>query len=332
MSDAVSASSRDESIARPVELVDPTEVRAEADETSFGPLLERIAADAAWLDRQLRTGGALLLRGFDVDTVEKFSELVGAFSGGGLRQYQGGASPRTAMLGGARPIYSSTDYPPECELPLHNELSYSDDYPSRIYFMCLTEPEVGGETTLGDSRRILDGMPPSVRAAFEQKGLRYIRHLWPGAGSGYSWQDVFGSDDPTAVERRCVAMNAQFEWLPSDILRITQDRPAIAMHPDTGEEVWFNQADGFHPSGLDPALYREFLQLCGSEDRFRLNVTFGDGSAISADMLSQVRTIVRRETRPHAWRKGDVLVLDNLLTAHGRRPFRGARRIVTAMS
>jgi hypothetical protein len=49
-------------------------------------------------------------------------------------------------------------------------------------------------------------------------------------------------------------------------------------------------------------------------------------------MLSQVRAIIRRETRPHAWRKGNVLVLDNLLTAHGRLPFRGPRRIVTAMS
>jgi alpha-ketoglutarate-dependent taurine dioxygenase len=307
-------------------------VRAEPGATRFEDLLERLSTDAAWLDKQIRTGGVLLLRGFDVDTLEKFSELVSAFSGGGLRQYQGGASPRTAMVGGARPIYSSTDYPPECELPLHNELSYSDDYPSRIYFMCLTEPKEGGETTLGDSRRILKGMPSPVRAAFEQKGLRYIRHLWPGAGSGYSWQDVFGSDDQTEVERRCAAMNAQFEWLPSDVLRIVQERPAIAVHPDTGEEIWFNQADGFHPSGLDPALYREFLQLFGSEDRFRLNVTLGDGSAISADMLLQVRAVIRRETQPHAWRKGDVLVLDNLLTAHGRRPFRGARRIVTAMS
>jgi alpha-ketoglutarate-dependent taurine dioxygenase len=332
MPQAVPAFSRDENVARPGKCVEVTEVSAEPGATSFGALLERLSTDARWLDGQLRTGGALLLRGYDVDTLERFSELVGALSGQGLRQYQGGASPRTAMLGGARPIYSSTDYPPECELPLHNELSYSEDYPSRIYFMCLTEPEDGGETTLGDSRRILNGMPPPIRAAFEQKGLRYIRHLWPDAGSGYSWQDVFGSHDPTEVERRCAAMNAQFDWLAGDVLRIVQEGPAVAVHPDTGEEVWFNQADGFHPSGLSPALYREFLQLCGSEDRFRLNVTFGDGSAISADMLSQVRTIMRRETRPHVWRKGDVLVLDNLLTAHGRRPFRGPRRIVTAMS
>ncbi len=308
------------------------ETIADPGRNSFGALLERITSERARLDDELQRGGAVLLRGYDLSTVQQFSEVVGALSAGDLRQYQGGASPRTAMLGGVRPIYNSTDYPADCELPLHNELSYSDDYPGRIYFMCLTEPEDGGETTLGDSRQILAAMPSLVRAAFERKGVRYIRHLWSGTGTGYSWQDVFCSDDRAEVEARCATIGADIEWLAGDVLRVVQVRPAIAVHPDTGEEVWFNQADGFHPSGLDPATYRELLQLCGSEERFRLNVTFGDGSPIGADMLSAVRDVIRRETGPHPWRKGDVLVLDNLLTAHGRRPFRGARAIATAMS
>jgi alpha-ketoglutarate-dependent taurine dioxygenase len=35
---------------------------------------------------------------------------------------------------------------------------------------------------------------------------------------------------------------------------------------------------------------------------------------------------------PHAWEAGDLLMLDNLLAAHGRRPFSGERRIAVAMS
>ncbi|MER5443570.1 TauD/TfdA family dioxygenase [Streptomyces sp. NPDC002790] len=31
------------------------------------------------------------------------------------------------------------------------------------------------------------------------------------------------------------------------------------------------------------------------------------------------------------WREGDVLVIDNVLTGHGRRPFEGTRRILVAM-
>jgi alpha-ketoglutarate-dependent taurine dioxygenase len=236
------------------------------------------------------------------------------------------------MLEGIRPVYNSTEYPPEYELALHNELSYSDAYPERIYFLCVIEPADGGETTLGDSRSILKAMPASVRSTFERKGVCYIRNLASGRGTGYSWQDAFGSDDPCEVERRCAALGAEYEWLPGGYLRIVQTRPALAIHPETGDEVWFNQADGFHPTALDPATYRELLEIHGSEDRFRLNVTFGDRSTIDAEMLSAVRAVIRRETKPHVWQKGDVLVLDNLLTAHGRRPFRGARRIAAAMT
>jgi len=32
------------------------------------------------------------------------------------------------------------------------------------------------------------------------------------------------------------------------------------------------------------------------------------------------------------WRTGDVLLVDNVLLAHGRRPFTGDRRVLVAMS
>jgi alpha-ketoglutarate-dependent taurine dioxygenase len=185
--------------------------------------------------------------------------------------------------------------------------------------MCLVEPGVGGETTYGDSRRILRAIPATVLSRFERLGVRYVRDLPPGEGSGYSWKDAFRSADPRVVEQRCAASGATADWLPGDFLRVVQNRPAVAVHPQTGEEVW---ADGFHPSALDEQSYKELLALYGSEDRFRLNVTFGDGSPIEPEALVAIRAAVRNESRPHAWRMGDVLVFDNLLTAHGRRPFR----------
>ncbi|WP_281425855.1 TauD/TfdA family dioxygenase [Polymorphospora rubra] len=32
------------------------------------------------------------------------------------------------------------------------------------------------------------------------------------------------------------------------------------------------------------------------------------------------------------WRAGDLLLIDNVLTAHGRRSFEGTRRVLVAMS
>jgi hypothetical protein len=309
------------------------EARPRAGQDRFAALLKRVEDERGEFEQQLLSSGAMLIRGYAVDTTDQFAELVSRLAGSkALREYCGGASPRHPLPGSKAPVYNSTEYPAHIELPLHNELSYSAEYPERITFLCLVEPGAGGETTYGDSRRILRAMAPAVRSRFERLGLRYIRNLPPGEGSGYSWQDAFRSCDPRVVEQRCAASGATAEWLPGDFLRVVQNRPAVASHPQTDEEVWFNQADGFHPSALDEQSYRELLALYGSEDRFRLNVTYGDGCPIDPNALAAIRDVLRKESRPHAWRKGDVLVLDNMLVAHGRRPFTGGRRIATAIT
>jgi alpha-ketoglutarate-dependent taurine dioxygenase len=306
--------------------------RPAAGEASFDDLLRLVREKEGLLGDLLLIHGAILLRGWPVRSCDQFAELVERLSGGdGLLEYRGGASPRRSLSAGAQPVYNSTEYPADMELSLHNELSYSSAWPDRIYFLCMTAPAQGGETTLGDSRRILAAIPTAVRARFESKGLLYIRNLPSGAGSGYSWQDAFGTGDREAVERHCAAIGADHEWI-GDLLRMTEVRPATLVHPATGEKIWFNQADGFHPSALQPATHARFLAERGSEDLFRLNVRFGDGTAIEPSDLAAVRQVIRTETRAHAWRPGDVLMLDNLLAAHGRRSFSGERRIAVAMS
>jgi alpha-ketoglutarate-dependent taurine dioxygenase len=256
---------------------------------------------------------------------------VSAFSGsGGAFGYAGGASPRQAIEAESG-VYTSTDYPPEMTLSLHNELSYADRYPSRLYFFCRVAARSGGETTLGDSRRILEGINRRVLDEFRTRQIRYVRNLSPHVGLGYSWQEAFETEDPRTAEARCTELGAGFEW-DQGFLRISQVRPATVHHPETGEEVWFNQADGFHPSALDPDTYEALMSFAGSEDRLRLNVFYGDGSAIDRAALEHVRAVISRETIPHPWQEGDILVLDNLLAAHGRMPFAGPREIVLAMT
>jgi alpha-ketoglutarate-dependent taurine dioxygenase len=134
------------------------------------------------------------------------------------------------------------------------------------------------------------------------------------------------------AEACCRRIGADFEWRADATLRMSQVRPATAFHPVTGEEIWFNQADGFHPSGFDAKTYAELIGICGSEDAFRLNVSYGDGTPIECEALHHVRDVIRSETIPHQWRKGDILVLDNMLAAHGRMPFSGPRKIALAMT
>lgn len=298
---------------------------------SLRALLRLAERERDRLSAALLRSGALLFRGWRVQCLEDFSAAVTALSGSEARfGYAGGASPRKGLGGSG--LYSSTEYPADMWLGLHNELSYAGAQPRRLFFFCQIAPRQGGETTLADSRRILAALDPAVVAEFRERGLKYIRNLSPLAGSGYGWPDAFETDDPSEAEARALALGAEVEWRPGGIMRVGQVRPATAFHPETREEVWFNQADGFHPSALGPSAYAEQLALCGSEEQFRLNVTFADGGAIPLASLRHIREVLRAQTVPHRWRQGDIVLLDNHLAAHGRAPFSGSRKIALAMT
>jgi alpha-ketoglutarate-dependent taurine dioxygenase len=295
-----------------------------ANETSFESLLKTVSDRREFLQEQLLCYGALLMRGFQMENAADFEQFARVFSQKDLFNYAGGVSPRRLLKDG---VYTSTEYPAQFSLSLHNELSYSNIYPSLLFFGCLIAPQTGGETTIGDSREILQKIDREILDLFRRKKICYVRNLQADKGSGYSWQEAFESDDKETVEKTCRKAGADFEWKDDDGLRVSQIRPATLTHPITGEEVWFNQADGFHPSNLGEELL-ETLR----EDELRLNVYFGDGSTIDSAILAHIRAVLQSETIPHRWQAGDILILDNILAAHGRMPFAGARKIILAMT
>ena len=304
----------------------PLVVESDSPNRSVEELFDLARARRDFFRARLLRHGAILLRGFELRTIDEFENFARVFSGADFFNYAGGVSPRLALGGG---VYSSTEYPPNLTLALHNELSYSAIFPAHLYFFCHTAAATGGETTLGDSRRILRSIDLRTVDLFKDKKVRYDRNLQADKNSVYSWQAAFETDDERAVESVCRKIGARFEWKENGNLRVSQIRPATATHPETGEEVWFNQADGFHPSALEAETRAWFV---ANNVDFRLDAHFGDGSPIDAPMLEDIRAIVRKETVAHRWAAGDVLILDNLLAAHGRMPFSGARKIALAMT
>jgi alpha-ketoglutarate-dependent taurine dioxygenase len=247
-------------------------------------------------------------------------DFVCRFSGKDLFDYAGGASPRHQA--GARRIYNSTDYPPEISIQLHNELSYSSIYPQHLFFICIKPADAGGQTTLGDGRRILEAIDRDVVEELRRRGVCYIRNLSREPGSGYSWPEAFDTDDERAVEAICGKSGAEFRWTDDGAMQIRQFRPATITHPVTGEEVWFNQAAGFYfdRSKSDAAT------------RPRLESTFGDGGPIPAEMIDHIGGVLEAQAVAHDWETGDIVILDNVLAEHGRMPFTGTREIVLAMT
>lgn len=277
-----------------------------------------------FLNTHLLQHGGILFRDFYVSSAEVFEQFVVACSAQ-LLEYRERSSPRTQV---SENIYTSTDYPANQSIFLHNENSYQHTWPLKIFFFCLTPSAQGGETPIADCRRVLAHIDVKIRESFREKGWMLVRNF--GNGLSLSWQSVFQTEDKSAVEAYCRQAGIETEWR-GDQLRTRQVRPAIAQHPRTGELTWFNHAAFFHVSTLEPTT-REGLLAGLDEEELPTNTYYGDGSRIEPSVLEEIREAYHRETISFTWQKGDILMLDNMLVAHGRRPYSGPRRILVAMA
>jgi alpha-ketoglutarate-dependent taurine dioxygenase len=199
----------------------------------------------------------------------------------------------------------------------------------RICFFCAKPAEQGGETPIADSRKVFEEIPPAIRARFAEKGLLYVRNY--GEGMDLSWEDVFQTANKSEVEQYCREAGIEFEWADGNRLSTRQLCQAVATHPRTGERVWFNQAHLFHISSLQTEVADALLSTFDAKDLPR-NVYYGDGSAIESSALDEIREVYSRQSVIFRWQQGDVLMLDNMLTAHGRTPYTGARKVLVGMA
>lgn len=278
-----------------------------------------------WINRELLGAGAILFRGFGVRSAEEFHRVVCAVADDPL-PYHERSSPRTDVRPG---IFTSTDYPPEAEIFPHNEHSYAQTFPLKLFFFCERPAERGGRTPIGDTRAVLGRIRADVRERFARDGWLYVRTLTPGLG--LSWQVAFQTDDRRAVEEYCRRAAIEYEWLPGDRLRTRQRRPATCVHPRTSQPVWFNHATFFHTTTL-PGDVRARLLASYPEEEFPNRTSYGDGAAIDEATADHLRQAYLAEMVSFDWQPGDVLLIDNVLTFHAREAFEGPRRVLVAMA
>jgi alpha-ketoglutarate-dependent taurine dioxygenase len=272
-----------------------------------------------WLDLH----GAVLFRGFGSADATGLASLLRA-TGAEPLDYTERSSPRREVSGR---VYTSTEHPAHAEIPLHCENSYQTAWPALLMFLCRVPAETGGETPLADTRRIRARLPPDLVDRFRAHGVMYRRCL--DGRLGLSWQEVLGTTDRNEAEHRCTARGLRFSWRADGALRTQAVRPLMDRHPRTGEPIWFNHMLFFHPSSLDAEAQAAFAGLA-SED-LPNDTRFGDGSPVPDDAVAALRDAHQRETMRFTWQSGDVLLLDNMLAAHGRGVFTGRREVLVAM-
>lgn len=277
------------------------------------------------IEAKLQRSGAVLFRGFDLSTASQFQEVAQSFQPE-LRNYIEGQSPRRKIIG---KIYNSTSYPPSETITLHNELSYKKHPPRYLFFFCATPPAEMGETPIVDCRMLLKVLPPEVLEPFRNHRILYVCKMHGGQGFGKSWQEGFETEDRKQVESYLSLNDIHYEWLPNNTLQTRHICASISVHPETREEVWFNQATLWHFSNLGDKA-RMLSRLLG-EDNLPMNAYFENGQRIDDHLLEEVRQVTWNEATFFPWQRGDVLFIDNYLVAHGRNRYSGDRLILVAM-
>jgi alpha-ketoglutarate-dependent taurine dioxygenase len=284
----------------------------------------------AWLDRhraelraQLDRFGAVYLRGLPIREAGDFGAVRDTLIT--VRaHYKEKATPRSTV---GDDVFSSTDLPAAQPIRPHNENSYTLTFPGILLFCCLVAPDEGGATPVTDCRQVLAGLPPDLVDRFRRAGWALARAY--GEHISLDWRTAFGTDQRADVERYCDEHFISYEW-QGDALRTMQRRPATIHHPRTGEEVWFNHVAFWNEESLDPDIRAVLVEELGIEG-LPFRTMIGDGTALTADEIAQLHAAYQAATVRETWQPGDLMIVDNILAAHGREAFRGDRRIVVAM-
>ena len=291
-------------------------------------LIERVGAfepdglESSILSR-LEKVGSVLLRGFDVTTEDRFRQFATRLSSNLIADSREHERVTADGL-----IQTPVAYSASRKLLWHNENSFNDSWPLRLFFACLVAPESGGQTPVADSLAVLRSLPRTLVDEFVRRGVRYERSYHEGVG--LDWRVVFGTEDRREVEDRCIAEGVDLTWTDGGV-HTSAVRPAVIRHPITGEPSWFNQAQHWHTACLDPATREALVELFG-EDAMPRNCRFGDGGVISDDAMHSILDVYADVEFAFDWEVGDLLVVDNVRTAHARNPYAGERYLLVAMA
>ncbi|XP_068642899.1 clavaminate synthase-like protein At3g21360 [Aristolochia californica] len=281
-----------------------------------------IKRDKEGLEAVLRSSGAIILRDFPVMTASEFNQVVEAFGYHEL-PYVGGAAPRTNVVGR---VFTANESPPDKKIPFHHEMAQVPDYPSKLFFFCEVEPGNGGETPIALSHLVYEKMKeryPAFVERLEEHGLIYTRVLGaeddPSSPIGRGWQSTFFTKDKGIAEERANRLGMKLEWSEDGVKTVMGPIPAIKMDELRGQKIWFNSMvaayTGWEDARNDPVKA----------------VTFGDGTPLPADVISDCLKILEEESVAIPWKKGDILLIDNLAVLHSRRSFEPPRRILASL-
>ncbi|KAK1434160.1 hypothetical protein QVD17_11078 [Tagetes erecta] len=284
-------------------------------------LQEAIRAEKPWLESLLKKSGVILFRGFPVTTASDFNDVIEAF-GYPETPYIGGRASRTQVVGR---VYTANETPPDKRIPFHHEMAYVPDSPTKLFFFCEEEPGSRGETPIVLSHIVYEKMKekhPGFVAQLEEHGLTYVTIAGdvddPSSFTGSSWKSAYKTDDKNVAEERAAKLGTKIEWMGNTAKVITGPIRAIRFDEASQRKTWFNSLAGTY--GVPKT------------DSLNTSVELGSGDPINDDAMKDLLKIFKEECVAIPWKKGDVLLVNNLTVLHSRWPLiKPPRRILASL-
>jgi hypothetical protein len=284
-----------------------------------------VAARRLELLAQSGQHGAILFRGFPMSSPQDFDAFVAAFSLVNFPYYE--SLSNAVRVNWTERVFSANEAPPEVTIYFHHEMAQTPVFPARLFFFCQQPAEEGGETPVCRSdvlfERLTERCPQFARDC-EEKGLQYTNVMPaendPQSGMGRSWQSTLGAQTREQAEERLRGLDYTWEWLPDGCLRATTPVLPAVREVSPGRKTFFNQLiaafRGWKDARNDPAKA----------------IRFGDGTPLDREAVQVAIRLADELAFDIPWQRGDAVLVDNLITMHGRRTFRGARKVLASLA
>ena len=366
-----------------VRLLDPTERRVPTSEietplviaprqSSAPQFLEHfLSSHSVQLIEDIAKHGAILLRGFKIDSAAEFErQVLSIRSMHGFSDIMLMEPFRMRVNGTQHVIHTNGVYAVGGQLrfgAFHSENYYLPDVPRYISFFCIKPSSLGGETGLLNTAKLFEDLPIVVRQKLEERS--YVVDQTPIA----TIAERYGLSEKDC-ERFCVSAG-----LPVTSSERTKHmvicKPSVVRHPLTGErslmidttelidtlwplllKIYLPDYGGWR--WLIHRLYwthewvprfasrvrrygrrlhrRVLLAVRGKfPKRVKANAVLPSAelllprvkSAFTIEDLELVALAMRRRFSSFLWKRGDILIIDNLKMAHAGLPGRGERKL-----
>jgi hypothetical protein len=294
-------------------------------DATLDQVVEWVRAHRDALIAQSSQHGAVLFRGFPLKTPQDLDAFIAAFDVPNFPYYE--SLSNAVRVNWTERVFSANEAPPEVTIYYHHEMAQTPIFPAKLFFFCQQPAEEGGATPICRSDVLFEKLAercPQFARDCDEKGLQYSNVMPaendPKSGMGRSWQSTLNAKTTEEAEERLRALGYSWEWLPDGCLRATTPVLPGVREVSAGRKTFFNQ------------LIAAFAGWKDSRNDPSKAIRFGDGSPLDREAVQVAIDLAEELTFDVPWQQGDTVLVDNFLVMHGRRTFRGTRKVLASLA